>query len=163
MLIAGAATGAGRGKTLIRAVSCFGPRLTDVTAPFSSRPGGTGRIAETGSVSIPGGFGNGCNSAEETDEAGGVTGGRRGKVLGASAVDSEEGSGVIAGGNRRIGVTGVREGRTIRAVSRFATPGAEEAGSGRGGSAIRTVSFFGSAMGDQRAIRKSHKPVPAVT
>ena len=139
----GVATGVGRGKALMRAVSFFGPRLTD-GAPntLSSRVGGTGRTAAAGSVSIPGGFGNGCNSGE----AAGVSGGRRGKTLGASAVDSEEGSGVIVGGNRRIVVTGVREGRTIRAVSRFAMLGAEAACSGRGGSAMRTVSFFGSAM-----------------
>ena len=149
MLTAGLATGAGRGKTLMRAVSFFGPRFTDgAVVTLSSRAGGTGRIAAPGSVSIPGGFGNGCNIGDEAGEAGGVTGGRRGKTLGASAADSAEGSGVIVGGNRRIGVTGVREGRTIRAVSRFATLGAEEACSGRGGSAMRTVSFFGSAMSE---------------
>jgi hypothetical protein len=155
MLIAGLATGVGRGKTLMRAVSCFGPRFTDGAAVMlSSRAGGTGRIAEPGSVSIPGGFGNGCNSGDEAGESGGVKGGRRGKMLGASAAGSAEGSGVIVGGNRRIGATGVREGRTIRAVSRFAILGAEATCSGRGGSAMRTVSFFGSAMGDQLANKK---------
>jgi hypothetical protein len=149
--------GAGRGKTLIRAVSFFGPRFTDGAAVTpSSRTGGTGRIAAPGSafVSVPGGFGKGCKSGEEAGEAAAVTGGRRGKMFGASGVDSEEGSGVIFGGNRRIGVTGVREGRTIRAVSRFSMLGADAACSGRGGSAMRTVSFFGSAMSDQRAINK---------
>src|ERR1700719_1147459 len=53
-----------------------------------------------------------------------------------------------------MGVTGVRDGSTMRAVSRFTMLGAEAACSGRGGSAIRTVSFFGSAMCDQRAIKK---------
>jgi hypothetical protein len=62
-----------------------------------------------------------------------------------------------------MGVTGVRDGSTMRAVSRFAMLGAEAACSGRGGSAMRTVSFFVSAMGDQRAITNSHKPVWAVT
>src|SRR2546423_4521424 len=81
-------------------------------------------------------------------------GGRRGKIVGLSAAASEAGDGVIFGGNRRIGVTGVRVGRTIRAVSRFSMVGAEPACSGRGGSAIRTVSFFGSAMDDQRALKK---------
>ena len=45
-----------------------------------------------------------------------------------------------------MGVTGVRVGRTMRVVSRFVTAGVELACSGRGGSAIRTVSFLGSAM-----------------
>jgi hypothetical protein len=161
MLIAGLATGAGLGKTLMRAVSFFGPRFTEgAVVTLSSRAGGTGRIAASGSASIPGGFGNGCNMDEE-GEAGDATGGRRGTTLGASAADSAGGSGVIVGGNRRIGVTGVREGKTIRAVSRFATLGAEEACSGRGGRAMRTVSFFGSAMSVR--LRKSHKPVLAVT
>jgi hypothetical protein len=71
-----------------------------------------------------------------------------------SVVDPEEGSGMIVGGNRRIGVTGVRDGRTIRAASRLATLGSEAACPGCRGGAIRTVSFFGSAMSEQRAIKK---------
>ena len=148
MLIAGAAVDAGRGRTLIRAVSFFGPRFTEgADMPFSSRAGGTGRTAAPGPAfdSAPGGFGNGCRSGEE---AGGVTGGRRGKTFGASVADSEAGSEVVVGGGRRIGVMGVREGRTMRAVSRFSMLGAEPACAGRGGSAMRTVSFFGSAMSD---------------
>ena len=44
MLIAGLATGAGLGKTLMRAVSFFGPRFTDgAVVTLSSRAGGTGR------------------------------------------------------------------------------------------------------------------------
>jgi hypothetical protein len=154
MLIAGAALGVGRGKTLMRAVSFFGPRCIEGAAvTFSSWAGGTGRIAGFGLafVSMPGGLGNGCKRGEEAGETGGVTGGRRGKTVGVSVIDSEEGSGVILGGNRRIGVMGVREGKTILAVSRFAMLGADAACSGRGGSAMRTVSFFGSAM---RAIKK---------
>src|ERR1700704_3683978 len=115
MLIAGAAAGVGRGKTLIRAVSFFGPRCIEGrAATFSSRAGGTGRTAEFGSApgSIPGGLGNGCRRGEDAGKTDGVTGGRRGKMSGASVLDSEEGSGVILGGNRRIGVTGVREGKT---------------------------------------------------
>jgi hypothetical protein len=153
MLIAGPATGVGRGKTLMRAVSFLGPRwLEGVADPLSSRAGGTGRIEAAGSalVSTPGGFGKGCKRGEEAGETGGVTGGRRGKMVGPALVGSDAGSGAILGGSRRIGVTGVREGNTIRAVSRFAMLGAAAACSGRGGSAMRTVSFFGSAMGDQR-------------
>ena len=94
MLIAGAAVGVGRGKTLMRAVSFFGPRFTEDAAPFSSRTGGTGRIAAPGSVffSAPGGFGKGCRSSEEAGDTGGVTGGRRGKMVGASALGAEDGS-----------------------------------------------------------------------
>ena len=156
MLIAGAAVGVGRGKTLMRAVSFFGPRFTEDAAPFSSRTGGTGRIAAPGSafVSAPGVFGKGCKSGEEAGEAGVTTGGRRGKMVGPSALGSEDGSGVIFGGNRPMGVTGVREGSTMRAVSHFAMLGPEAACSGRGASAMRTVSFFGSAMSDRRAVKK---------
>ena len=162
MLIAGAAVGVGRGKTLMRAVSFFGPRFTEDAAPFSSRAGATGRFAATGCdcVSAPGGFGNGCRSG---DEAGVTTGGRRGKMVGASVVASEAGEDAIWGGNRRMGATGVRVGSTMRAVSRFMMLGATAACSGRGGSAIRTVSFFGSAMGSDVLFGKSHKPVAAVT
>lgn len=166
MLTAGAAAGAGRGRMLIRAVSFFGPRWGAAPPLLSSRMGAAGRNAEAGSTlgSIPGGFGSGCRSGDT--DAGGVAGGRRGKMRGAS-VDGpgscEEGSGVILGGNRRIGVTGVRDGSTMRAVSRFAAPGGEPACSGRGGSAMRTVSFFGSAISESQAISKSHKPCDAVT
>jgi hypothetical protein len=126
---------------------------------------GPGRIAEPRSVAIPGGFGNGCKSGDEADEASGVTGGCRGKTLGASAIDSAEGGGVIFGGNRRMGVTGVREGKTIRVVSCFATLETAAACSGRGGSAMRTISFFGSAMRAGVGVRpgESHKSTPAVT
>src|SRR3954469_52085 len=166
MLIAGAAAGVGRGKTLIRAVSFFGPRcIKGAAMPFSSRTGGTGRIAGFGSafVSIPGGLGRGCKRGEDAGETGGVISGR-GNTFGVSVADSGAGNDVILGGNRRIGVTGVRDGKTIRAVSRLAILGAEPACSGRGGSAMRTVSFFGSAMSHQRCdLRKSHKPMSTVT
>src|SRR5438270_101155 len=113
MLIAAAGAGVGRGKTLIRAVSFFGPRLTDGAIELPAA-GGTGRVA---SPSIPEGFGNGWRRAELL--GGVVTGGRRGKPVDVSAAASAAGIGVIVGGNRRIGVTGVRVGRTLRAVSRF--------------------------------------------
>ena len=141
MLITGAGAGAGRGKTLIRAVSFFGPRLTDGAIELPAA-GGTGRAA---SPSIPGGFGNGWSSGELLGVV--VTGGRRGKTVDVSAAASAAGIGVIVGVNRRIGVTGVRVGRTIRAVSRFSPLGAEPACSGPAGSEIRTDSFFGSSMG----------------
>jgi hypothetical protein len=109
--------------------------------------------------STPGGFGSGWSIGELPDE---ITGGRRGRTTGGSGFAPDDGNGVIFGGNRRIGVAGVREGRTMRAVSRFASL-AWAAFSGRGGSAMRTVSFFGSAMSEQRAQRKSHKRAAAVT
>ena len=143
MLIVGAAEGAGFGKMVMRAVSFFGPRFSDGVSP---RAGWTAALC----VSIPGGFGSGWRSGELA--AGVMVGGRR-KMVGVSAVGSAAGIGVMVGG-RRTGVTGVRVGRTIRVVSCFAMPGAEPPFSGRGGSAIRTVSFFGSAMNDQRAFMK---------
>ena len=155
MLTVGATLDAGLGRTLMRAVSFFGPRFTEAAdIPLSSRTGGTGRRASPGAAfaSGPGGFGNGCRSGDEAaGDAGGVTGGRRGKILGASVADSGAAGGGVTVGGRRIGVVGVREGRTMRAVSRFSRLGAEPAWAGRGGSAMRTVSFFGSAM---RASRK---------
>jgi hypothetical protein len=158
-------TGAGRGSKLIRTVSFFGPRFADGWAvTFSSRDGGTNRVAGPDSVSIPGGFGNGCNSGDEAGEIGGVKVGRRGKILGASAVDSAEGGWTILGGTRRIDVTEGLEGSTIRAVSGFAAFGSAAACSGRGGSAMRTVSFFGSAMGGWGLrLGKSHKSRADVT
>lgn len=139
MLIAGAGAGAGRGRTLIRAVSFFGPPLVEVAT-------------ELPPAAIPGGFGNGWRSGDAPDNA--AMTGRRGTTTGASGGASAAGAGIIFGGNRGIGVAGPRLGRTMRAVSRFATPGADPACSGRGGSAIRTVSFFGSAMGDQTVLGK---------
>jgi hypothetical protein len=139
MLIAGAAVGVGRGKTLIRAVSFFGPRYV---------VGAAAGETEALGFSTPGGFGSGVSSGEAL--VGVIVGGRRGKIVGVSADVSAAGIGVIFGG-RRTGVIGVRVGRTMRAVSRFSALGTEPACSGRGGSAIRTVSFFGSAMNDQRA------------
>ena len=150
MLIAGAGVAAGFGRMLMRAVSFFGPRWI-----IGGSVAGTGAF----STSPPGGFGRGWRSGDGSD--GVIVGGRR-KIVGASAAGSAVGNGVIVGG-RRIGVTGVRVGKTMRVVSALGIPGAVPAGSGRGGSAIRTVSFFGSAMNDQRALEKSHKGPVAVT
>jgi hypothetical protein len=157
MLTGAGATTAGRGRTLIRAVSCFGPRFIEGVAG-SAGTGGTGR---TGSPPFPtpGGLGSGWSIGELLGE---IIGGRRGRTGGGSGLAPDEGNGVIFGGGRRIGVTGVREGRTMRAVSRF-TSFAWEAFSGRGGSAMRTVSFFGSAMSSCVRERKSHKRAAAVT
>jgi hypothetical protein len=115
-------TGAGRDSKLIRTVSFFGPRFADDDATIALSP-------------------------REAGETGGVKAGRRGKILGASAVDSAEGGGTILGGTRRIDVTEGLEGRTTLGVSWFAALGSAAACSDRDGSAMRTVSFFGSAMG----------------
>jgi len=87
---------------------------------------------------------------------GGCTGGRR-ETMG----DSDAGSlptgdgGLMIGGERLGGMAGVLEGSTIRAVSRLASPFCgSSVVSGLGGSAMRTVSFFGSAITDQVAPRK---------
>ncbi|MEY2557939.1 MAG: hypothetical protein QOE34_1364 [Verrucomicrobiota bacterium] len=83
-------------------------------------------------------------------------GGRRSEMMGDSAAGPlAVGGGVIVGGERRGGTTGVREGKTILAVSRLAPPFCGSCSvSGLGGSAIRTVSFFGSAMATRVAPRK---------
>src|SRR5438067_7714454 len=114
-------------------------------------------MAGAGVVAGPGGFGSGWRSGEVLAAA--IVGGRR-KIAGWSAVASEAASGVIFGG-RRIAATGVRVGRTMRAVSRFSMPGAEPPCSGLRGSAIRTVSFFGSAM--EGGPTKLHKDKGTVT
>jgi hypothetical protein len=157
MLIAGAGAAAGRGKILIRAVSFFG---------LACAAGAELLVATLFGwvvVSVPGGFGNGCRSGETLGEVAGEMGGRRGKIVGASVVEAAEGNGAIFGGRRRTGATGgVREGKTMRAVSRLAVSGADPGWAGRGGSAIRTVSFFGSAINDDDQ-QNSHKPPATVT
>lgn len=163
MLIAGSAWGVGRGNTLIRAVSFLGPPFVDGGDPFSSRIGvGRSRPEEGDCCGGPGGFGNGCNKGDESFEEGEITGGRRSGKAEGSATCSLFATGAIFGGNRGP-LTGARDGRTIRAVSRLASPDAAEACSGRGGRAMRTVSFFGSAMDEQQRQRKSHKRAGAVT
>src|SRR5476649_1997506 len=100
---------------------------------------------------IPGGFGQGRNSGE-----GGATGGRRDEMTGASLAESgARVGGAIVGGTRRGGMTGAREGRAIRAVSRFSPPfWPPSFGAARGGRAMRTVSFFGSAMAHHCCVTK---------
>jgi len=105
------------------------------------------------------GFGSGWRSGDALE---GVIGGGRSKIVGVSALGSAAGRGVILGG-RRIGVTGVRLGKTMRVVSVLGTFGAVPACSGPGGNAIRVVSFFGSAMRGGGGYEKSHKPPAAVT
>src|SRR4051794_40663066 len=99
MLTGAGATAVGRGRMLMRAVSCFGPRFTEGGGELS-RTGGTGWLASP-PFSSPGGLGNGCSMGELPGE---IAGGRRGWIEGGSALASDDGSGVILGGGRRIGV-----------------------------------------------------------
>ena len=129
ILTVGVGAAAGRGKTLIRAVSFFGPG--DFKTPAD--PESVGRT--------PAGFGSGG------ENAGG--GGNN------PADDSSTGDGGNGGGERRGGIAGgTREGKRMRAVSRLAPASGSAAGSGRGGNAMRTVSFFGSAITNHGGLRK---------
>src|SRR5947209_4629928 len=139
MSIAAPGCGIGRGRTLIRAGSLCGP-------PMLLEGAGVGALSRIGVgqtrliPSAPGGLGSGFN---------------KGDGIGA---DSGAASDVMSAGGRRMGVTGgVRDGRTIRAVSRFSADGIAPACSGRGGTAMRTVSFFGSAMTGGTPPKKWHK------
>ncbi|HEY2615125.1 MAG TPA: hypothetical protein VGI42_05410 [Chthoniobacterales bacterium] len=139
--------GAGLGRMVIRAVSFFGPGWTAAplsrlsTFPFPGR---------AGVLPGPAGFGKGVSRGEAaTSEAriGGI-GGLGNEVGGETLAESSgEDGGWIVGGNRRTGaaLTGVRDGRTIRAVSRFTVADSGDT-SGLGGNAMRTVSFLGSAI-----------------
>jgi hypothetical protein len=104
-------------------------------------------IDESGVATGPAGFGRGCKRGEEVEIDGGERGGRRNEITGGSGVEAAaEGEEVNVGGLRRTGAGGVREGRTIRVVSRFGAFCEADAWSAFGGSAIRTVSFLGSAI-----------------
>jgi hypothetical protein len=105
-------------------------------------------VNDSGAGAGPAGFGSGCKREEEVEIAGGEIGGRRNEITGDSAVEpTVEDEGINAGGLRRTGTGGVREGRTIRVVSRFGAFGGGEIWSPFGGSVIGTVSFFGSGIG----------------
>ena len=132
ILTVGAGAAAGRGKTLIRAVSFFGPG--DFETPADPESGGR----------TPGGFGRGGENAE-ADGGGGNN----------PADDSSVDDGGKGGGERRGGIAGcTREGKRMRAVSRFALASGSATASGRCGNAIRTVSFFGSAITNHGGLRK---------
>jgi hypothetical protein len=93
----------------------------------------TGRVVRPGWLEMPPSFGRGCRIGEAT-------------ILGGTA---------IVGGGRCGRMAGDRAGRGIRAISYLALsslrPGVT---SGVWGGALRTVSFFGSAMPDRVAPRK---------
>jgi len=129
MFTAGAVVGTGFGTIRIRAVSCFGRCCGEIAdEPWRELPFPRSASGFTGNgigacpegAGAPGGFGSGCKSGEEMLAEGGAIAGRRNEITGGSGVVSplEEGA-VIFGGSRRTGAGGVRDGRTIRAVSRF--------------------------------------------
>jgi hypothetical protein len=95
-----------------------------------------GRAVGLGWTKTPAGFGRGCRIGDVA-------------TFGGTA---------IVGGDRRDGTADVRDGRGIRAISCFA-PSFWRTGvvSGLWGSAMRTVSFFGSAMTNHVAPRKMAK------
>jgi hypothetical protein len=135
---------AGFGRMATRSVSFFGLACnpTGTLAPWSG--------------SEPTGFGNGCESGDVAG-CGGKTGGRCDELTEDSAAGSTlmGERDLIVGGDRRSGIAGVLEGKTILAVSRSAPPFCGPCWvSGLGGSAMRTVSFFGSAMTGHVAPRK---------
>jgi hypothetical protein len=169
MFTAGLVSGTGLGRIVIRAVSFFGPGETPKLPGFGSgvtlaggaggAGGGTKGGAGGGTKAGGGGagFGKGCKTGDAADGCVVWTGGRRNEVNGVSGAGSAltGAGGVAAMGGRRGGRTGVREGRTIRAVSRLASPFCGSTfGSGRGGSAMRTVSFFGSAITSNYVARR---------
>jgi len=155
---AGFVSGTGFGRIVMRAVSFFGPGETPKLPGFGTgvtlaEGAGGGIGAKAGAA----GFGKGCNMGDGGDGCVDWTGGRRNEVKGVSAAGSRltGDGGVNAVGGRLGGRTGVREGRTIRAVSRLGSPFCgSSVGSGRGGSAMRTVSFFGSAITTTQVARR---------
>jgi hypothetical protein len=115
----------GSGKMLMRAVSFLGP---GDGAEGGSAIGSGARRADAAWVEAPG-----------AEKAGVDDGGRKAGTDGATGGGGEAG----AGGRGNPPFEGGRAGRLIRTVSRgVETGGALEAA--RGGSVMRTVSFFGS-------------------
>jgi hypothetical protein len=135
----------GCGRAPIRAVSFFALDLV--------KSAGRG----SGALSAPGGFGKGCRRGEAVTAEGGTTAGETGRGI---VSELEATNAVIFGGTRRTGATGVREGRTILTVSCLAALPEGEALSGRGGSAMRTGSFFGSVMGGPSVWKMAQRTAP---
>jgi hypothetical protein len=141
-LTVNAGAGDGFDSMVMRAVSFFGPGWTETPGKFSEAAGASAGESKFAVVSAlaPADFGRGFR----TDEAatfGGNTGGWCGEMMG-GPVSTGDG-GVIVGGDRRGGV-----------ASSFWRPGVV---SGLWGSAIRTASFFGSAMTDLRCAEKNRR------
>jgi hypothetical protein len=152
-------TGAGFDRTVIRAVSLFGPGWTGTPAKFSDAAGASAgerkffvvpASDETGVATA--GLGKGCRTGEAVP-FGENTGGQCDERTGGPALTGD--GWMTDGGDRPGEMAGVRDGRAIGAKSCFAPsfwrPGVI---SGLWGSSLRTVSFFGSAMTDHVAPRK---------
>ncbi len=106
----------------------------------------------TAGAGVGDGFGKACRTGEAAT-FGGNTGGRCDEMMGVPVLTGDVG--VIVGADRRGGMAGVRDGRRIRAASCFAPSFWRPCVvSGLWGSAMRTVSFFGSSMTDHVAPRK---------
>jgi hypothetical protein len=151
------ATMTGAGCTMAAAEHVVEPGWAETPAKFSCAAGASARgsrfvSALDGASGAPAGFGRGWRIGEVAT-FGGNTGGRCDEMTGLLVLTGD--GGVIVGGDRRGGTAGVRDGRGIRAISclapSFWRPGVV---SGLWGSALRTVSFFGSAMTGHVAPRK---------
>jgi hypothetical protein len=158
----GAVFGLGSGRMVMCAVSFFGPGEVDgfgsgviagggVTLTLGGAGGGTGfdingvvGVLDVGGAGGGGGGRNGSGSvigdADIGDKGGGINGG-------------SDGFGGAGGGRAATSLRGGRTGKLIRTVSRAAlAPG--PGGAGRGGSVMRTVSFFGSCVSAMKAVRE---------
>ena len=149
-------TRAGFDRMVIRAVSFFGVGWTVAPPKYSDAAGefaGESKFAvvpasdETGAAPVV--SSGGCRTGEAVI-FGGNTGGRCDETTGISALTGD--GWMTDGGDRRGGMAGVRDGRGIRAKSCFAPSSWRPCVvSGLWGSAMGTVSFFGSAMTDHVA------------
>ena len=132
----------GSGRTVMRAVSFFGPGETG--------PGSITGMAAAASGAVGG---RGLEGAGEEDIGGGRNVGGDGEAGGLDERGVETGD---AGGEGRFGrlpPAGGRVGKLIRTVSRGVAAPSVGFGETRGGSVIRTVSFFGS-FGSGIALRR---------
>jgi hypothetical protein len=133
----------GSGRTVMRAVSFFGPGETNsvsaagMPAAKGAEGANDGRGAE---VADDDEIGGGKNVGGETGPGGadGCEMGGRGELGGVG------GGATGAGRFGSIPLAGGRAGRLIRTVSRLAAAASVGLGVTRGGNVIRTVSFFGS-------------------
>ncbi len=141
----------------MRAVSFFGPG--DVDGFGSGVIAGIGDAAALTLGGAGGGIGFDIKGVVGVFDVGG--GGRNGRCSAVGDADiGDKGGGIIGGsdgfggaggGRAATSLRGGRTGKLIRTVSRAAlAPG--PGGAGRGGSVMRTVSFFGSCVSAMKAL-----------
>ena len=124
----------GSGRTVMRAVSFFGPGETDSV----SVTGIAAALAAANGTDPP----DGGRGVEVAVGCGGKNvGGGRGELGGGGVAGADGGE---AGRFGTMPLAGGRDGRLIRTVSRLLAAASVGLGGTRGGSVIRTVSFFGS-------------------